>query len=152
MIIALAILVQILQIIVSIKKRHQYQDLSGDPWNGRTLEWSVPSPAPVYNFAIIPTVLSRDAFWEMKKENKITNLKYEDIKMPKNTPMGIYLAGFIFLFGFSLVWHIFWLTAVSLIGAVVIFIIRSMDEETEYIIPAKEVERMDKENSYGKTN
>ena len=37
-----------------------------DPWDARTLEWSIPSPPPVYNFATIPTVASRDAFWVMK--------------------------------------------------------------------------------------
>jgi len=89
-------------------------------------------------------------YCKRKKEAKKEDLKYEDIEMPKNTPMGMYLAGFIFLIGFSMVWHIFWLSAIGLIGAVAVFIIRSLDENTEYIIPAKEVERMDRERDYGK--
>lgn len=150
LIIVFAILMQVIQILISIKNRKQNLDTTGDPWNGRTLEWSIPSPAPFYNFAVIPKVEQVDAFWEMKKGAKKEDLKYEDIEMPKNTPMGMYIAGFIFLIGFSMVWHIFWLSAIGLIGAVAVFIVRSLDEETEYIIPAREVERMDRERDYGK--
>src|SRR5262249_5912513 len=78
---------QVLQLIVSIKERHQTRDLTGDPWNGRTLEWSTTSPPPFYNFALIPEVHQKDAFWVMKHQKVVDQSpkKYEDIHMPKNT-------------------------------------------------------------------
>lgn len=135
---------QIVQLIVSIKNRKQNLDTTGDPWNGRTLEWSIPSPAPFYNFAVIPEVTDRDAFWEMKKKGLSGKpVTYADIHMPKNTPLGLYLSGFALLLGFALVWHIIWLAAVGLIGAIACVIIRSFDEHTEFVVPASEVQRIE---------
>ncbi len=141
-IIVCATLLQILQIIISIKQRKQNMDKTGDPWNGRTLEWATSSPAPVYNFAVIPEVHSREPFWDMKQSKQPTPV-YEDIVMPKNTAMGIYVSGFLFLFGFAMVWHINWLSILGLIGAVACVIVRSLDEDTEYTIPAAEVARIE---------
>ncbi len=172
-IICCAAAAQIWQIIVSVMERKATVDTTGDPWDGRTLEWATSSPPPIYNFAIIPTVTTRDAFWEAKQSSVIasaaeaifpstgkiasspgkalaprndTRLVYEDIMMPKNTAMGIYISGFVFLMGFALVWHIWWLLVVGLIGAVVCVIVRAFEEETEYVIPAAEVERMEKDS------
>jgi cytochrome o ubiquinol oxidase subunit 1 len=144
-IIACGAALQVWQIIVSIKQRKQNLDTTGDPWDGRTLEWATASPPPIYNFAVIPEVHDRDAWWDMK-EKKLSSLpkKYEDIEMPKNTAMGIYISGFAFLMGFGFVWHIIWLIALGLIGAVACVIVRSFDEETEYVIPAAEVARIEK--------
>lgn len=143
-IIAFGIALQILQIIVSVIQRNQNRDTTGDPWNGRTLEWATSSPAPVYNFAIIPQVTSRDAFWEMKKKTgKLPKPKYEDIHMPKNTAMGIYISAFVFLIGFAFIWHLIWLAVISLIGAIACVIIRSLDEDNEYTIPAAEVAKIE---------
>lgn len=135
---------QVLQILVSIKDRKKLKDESGDPWNGRTLEWSVPSPAPFYNFAVIPTVSSLDAWWEMKKSGQAHKKpKFEDIHIPKNTSLGMFAAAFCFIIGFAMVWHIFWLALIGLIGAVAIVIIRSLDEHTEYVLKASEVEKIE---------
>jgi len=144
-IIACGVSLQIVQVVVSIKQRKQNLDTTGDPWNGRTLEWSTVSPPPFYNFAIIPKVASRDAFWEMKqnKKSKQEKMQYEDIYMPKNTAMGIYVAGFVFLVGFALVWHIIWLAVAGLLGATICVIIRTFDEETEYVLPAAEVAKIE---------
>ena len=142
---------QLLQIIVSIKNRKKNIDTTGDPWNGRTLEWSVPSPAPVYNFAVSPAVTSRDQFWEDKqnvKDKKPKKPIYEDIYLPKNSPFGMIIAGFVGVFGFAIIWHIWWLALIGLLGAITTFIIRSMDDEPEYCITAKEVEKMDAGRSY----
>lgn len=155
--IAGGVALQILQIIVSIKQRKQKADANGDlsrlgraeadPWNGRTLEWATSSPPPFYNFAIIPKVQSRDDFWETKlrrsKNQGIRESEYEDIVMPKNTAMGIYLSAFIFLVGFAFVWHIHWLAIAGLIGSIAVVLIRAFDEETEYTIPAAEVAKME---------
>ncbi len=143
-IIACGAALQVAQIMVSIKQRKQNQDTTGDPWNGRTLEWSTASPPPFYNFAIIPEVNSLDPFWEMKQTKKaMQRPKYEDIELPKNTAMGIYLSGFVFLIGFAFVWHIIWLVIVGFIGSIVCVIIRTFDDGTEYILPAAEVAKIE---------
>jgi cytochrome o ubiquinol oxidase subunit 1 len=134
---------QVLQLALSIWQREQRRDLSGDPWNGRTLEWSVPSPAPVYNFTKIPVIEQRDQFW-YDKQNKVPVARvYEDILLPKNTGAGVWIAGFAFLFGFGMIWHIWWLAIVSLLGIITSVIVRASNDEPEYVMSAKEVERID---------
>lgn len=134
----------VLQIGYSIWKRREHRDTTGDPWNGRTLEWATSSPPPFYNFAHIPKVTGRDAFWQIKKEGKkLLTGKYEDIEMPKNTAVGIYIGGFAMVLGFAMVWHIFWLAAVCLIGAVIVAIRRSFDEDTEYVVKASHVAKIE---------
>ena len=135
---------QVLQLAYSIWKRNDNRDLTGDPWNGRTLEWSIPSPAPGYNFAIIPTVTERDPFWATKEAATTVKPVYQDITMPKNTGAGIIIAGFALAFGFGMVWHIWWLVIIGFIGAIATIIIRASNYETEYVIPAAEVARLDK--------
>lgn len=147
LIIACGALFQVAQLIVSFLERKQHVDTTGDPWNGRTLEWSTPSPVPFYNFAVIPTVETRDAFWEAKLKQKQLGLPakpvYQDITLPKNTPMGMYVAGFVFLASFGFVWHIIWLIALGLLGTVVCIIVYSFEDETEYVLPAAEVEKLE---------
>jgi cytochrome o ubiquinol oxidase subunit 1 len=147
LIISAAALMQVWQIIQSVKERNTdaSRDTTGDPWNGRTLEWSISSPPPSYNFAVIPTVTTVDAWWEAKQQ-PMQEKKYEDITMPKNTAMGIYISAFAFLIGFAFVWHILWLGIAGLIGVIACIIVRSMDEDTEYVITAAEVERIEREN------
>ena len=143
-IIGLGIMLQILQLVVSIWKRHENRDISGDPWNGRTLEWSTTSPAPFYNFAIEPEVHTRDAFWEEKQLGRKKTLpKYQDIYLPKNTPMGLFIGFFALLFGFAVIWHIVWLAALGILGAITTLIIRTSDEDTEYTIPAETLEKLE---------
>ena len=94
-----------------------YRDETGDPWNGRTLEWSTPSPPPFYNFAIIPHVHDQDPFWAMKHGSHGEGKpRYEQIHMPKNTAIGVYIGAFSFLFGFAAIWQILWLAIVGFIG------------------------------------
>lgn len=142
-IIMLAVALQILQLIVSIRQRNDNRDTTGDPWNGRSLEWSTASPPPFYNFAIIPQVSGRDAFWDMKKQKKLP-VKYEDIELPKNTPMGIYIAAFLLLFGTAMVFHATLFALIGLFGAISCMLIRTFDEKTEYVLTATEVEKIEK--------
>ena len=137
------VVTQVQQIIVSIRDRKQNRDTTGDPWNGRTLEWSTTSPPPFYNFAVIPTVTGIDEFWTQKKRGQQPPKHYEDIELPKPTAMGIYISGYSFLIGFALVWHIHWLWMLGLIGVVVCIIKLSFDEETEYVLSTKEVKQID---------
>ncbi len=136
---------QVLQLVVSILQRNQTKDTTGDPWNGRTLEWATASPAPFYNFAALPEVTDRDAFWAMKHPGgkKAAKPVYSAIMIPKNTPMPILIAGFAFLFGFGAVWHILWLAILGLLGAVACIIVRTLDDETEYTISAKKLQQLD---------
>jgi cytochrome o ubiquinol oxidase subunit 1 len=142
MIIVCGVVTQTLQLIVSIKRKKR--DTTGDPWNGRTLEWATSSPPPFYNFAVIPKVSTRDAFWHMKQSGHKKEKRYEDITLPKNTGMGIYISGFGFLAGFALVWSIIWLAVVGAIGVIVCLILRSLDEHTEYELTAAQVEKLEK--------
>jgi len=135
---------QLLQFVVSFLQRQQNMDTTGDPWNGRTLEWSTASPVPFYNFAITPEVSDRDPFWAAKQANqKPDQPHYTDIHMPKNTPLGLYIAGFSFLFGFAVIWHILWLAPVGLLGVIACVIIRVSDDDTGYYLPAVEVAKIE---------
>ena len=129
---------QILQLVVSIRQRKANMDTSGDPWGGRTLEWSTTSPPPVYNFANIPEVGERDAFWEMKKQPQ-PRTPYNDIIVPKNTPIPILIGVASFIFGFALIWHIYWLAAVGFLAIITGVIVRSLDDNTERVITAAQV-------------
>jgi cytochrome o ubiquinol oxidase subunit 1 len=136
--------IQFVGLLLSIKNRKERQDLTGDPWNGRTLEWSTHSPPPVYNFAIIPTVDQLDPLWAMKRgQGPKQTQEYEDIHLPKNTPMGLYIGIFSLLFGFGMVWYLFWLSLASLIAIAICLIIRTWGEEEGEIIPAAKVKEME---------
>ncbi len=145
-IIALGLLMQVLQVLVSIRDR-KLHPAGNDPWNGRTLEWSTHSPPPSYNFAIIPTVKGRDAFWLQKQEpkNETAPLEYEDIEMPRNTMLGVCIAAAAFAFGFGMIWHMWWLALLGGSAAVVMVIARSFNDDIEYTIPASEVARQERE-------
>jgi cytochrome o ubiquinol oxidase subunit 1 len=133
----------LLQLAYSIWKRKELRDTTGDPWNGRTLEWSVPSPAPEYNYTHLPEVSTRDPWWETKRLKQIVHRtklsEYAPITVPKNTPAGMLIAGAAFLMCFGFIWHIWWLSIVSLIGLLVIVIMKTHEENSERIISAKEV-------------
>jgi cytochrome o ubiquinol oxidase subunit 1 len=135
---------QLLQLAVSIKQRNENRDITGDPWKGRTLEWATSSPAPVYNFARTPEVTGRDAFWTMKHSRKDDEPEgYKAITMPKNTPLGMVIAAFSLTGGFALIWHIYWLAAIGLLGVIATVIYRSTDENTEYTLSAAAVRKIE---------
>lgn len=140
--IGVGIALQVLQLAVSIWQRNERRDLTGDPWNGRTLEWSIPSPAPSYNFAKIPVVAERDQFWADKQAGTKPH-GHEDILLPKNSGLSIAIAFCTFWFGFGIVWHIWWLSIVALVALITCVVIRVSNDEPEYILPAREVERLE---------
>jgi cytochrome o ubiquinol oxidase subunit 1 len=143
-IIAAGVGFQVLQLIVSILQRNQNRDTTGDPWNGRTLEWSVSSPAPIYNFATLPVVDGRDSFWEMKQaKHKPETPAYASIAVPKNSPLGLLVASFAFCFGFAMIWHITWLAIIGLLGVIVTAIVRTTSDDNERHIPAATVAKIE---------
>jgi cytochrome o ubiquinol oxidase subunit 1 len=107
------------------------------------LEWATASPAPVYNFAFTPEVSGRDAFWAMKHSKQNEKPAYQAISLPKNTPLPVCIAGFAFLAGFGLIWHIYWLSAIGILGVISTVIWRSTNEETEYTISAATVKKLE---------
>jgi cytochrome o ubiquinol oxidase subunit 1 len=138
----------ILQIIVSIRDRKKNLDLTGDPWNARTLEWSTSSPAPFYNFAVVPRVDKIDAFHEAKKRGVSAKpTTYAPIHMPRSTGVPFVINVFILLLCFALIWHIWWLVGASFVATIVTVIRRSYDDDTDYYVSAEEVERI--ENARG---
>lgn len=144
---------QILQLIVSIISRADHRDTTGDPWNGRTLEWSTPSPVPKYNFAVIPTITDRDQFWVDKQAGRRSGQPkdhvYQAIRLPKNTSVGLLIGGFSFLVGFAVVWHIWWLAILGAAASVMTVIIRATSEGNEYTITAKQVAAMEAQMAGG---
>ena len=150
MIIALGVFFQILQIIVSIRDRDQNR-VGADVWgSGRTLEWAIPSPVPFYNFSHEPEVSDRDDFWSQKEKGlgfdgkpKDEQRAYEDIHMPKNTSAGVIIGLFSFVFGFAMVWHIWWLAIVGVIGMIGTVLRRSFDYSIDYYVKAKEVKAVE---------
>ncbi|KFF49195.1 MULTISPECIES: cytochrome o ubiquinol oxidase subunit I [unclassified Salinicola] len=148
-IIALGIACIVIQLVVSIRDREKNRDVTGDPWDARTLEWSTSSPPPNYNFAHLPEVHSIDSYWEMKQQpggfKRELSTHFEDVHMPKNTNEGPILGLFSLIFGFALVWHIWWLVAVGAIGMFVTFMVRIHNDDVDYHIPAAEVEKTERE-------
>lgn len=141
-VIALGIALQLLQLVISIRNRDKYRDTTGDPWDGRTLEWSIPSPAPVFNFATIPTVVDRDQFWLDKHARTTPKPAYEAIHLPRNSAAGLVIASFAFLFGFAAIWHIAWLAGVALVGVIIAIIIRTSNDDSEYTLSARQVKKL----------
>jgi len=142
LIIAVGVALQIVQVIASAIQKRQLVDTTGDPWDGRTLEWATASPPPSYNMAVIPNITTRDPLVEFKK-NGFPKQPYEDIHMPYNTASGIYIAACAFATCFALVWHINWLAVAGLVGVVVCFIARTFNDKTEYTVTAKEIEKLE---------
>lgn len=143
--ILIGILLQIGQLIVSIRHREALRDHTGDPWNGRTLEWSVSSPAPIYNFAHLPSVSERDQFWVDKEKHLAEgrvhpkDLHFHDIHLPKNTPAGFIIAMFAGLAGFALIWQMWIPGIVGFAGMVITMIARTFSTDTDFYLDAETV-------------
>ena len=134
-----------IQFFVSIRNRKALADTTGDPWDGRTLEWSIASPPAEYNFAVVPVVHTIDDFWDKKEKGTAYQRpeKYADIHMPKNFPHGVVIGALAIAFGFAMVWSIWWLAVVSLLAVVVTVILIATIDDPEYVIPASDVERIE---------
>ncbi len=144
------IVLQIVQLAVSIRDRAVLADKTGDPWDGRSLEWATASPPPAFNFAILPRVSGGDAFWAIKQRARTSGggeaPHYEAVEMPRNSPTGFICAFFATIMGFALIWHIWWLVGAGAAGAFATFVVFAWRDEVEYVISAKDVERIDRAN------
>jgi cytochrome o ubiquinol oxidase subunit 1 len=142
LIIALGIFFQVLQLAYSIWKRHELK-AGPDPWGGRTLEWATSTPIAEYNFATLEPVNDRDAYWAVKQAHAKPSQKFEAIHVPKNTGYGVYIGFASLVLGFAVIWHIWWLVAVSLVATIVLVIMSTLRENTEHTISAHEVAKIE---------
>jgi cytochrome o ubiquinol oxidase subunit 1 len=135
------------QLYVSIRDRDSLRDVTGDPWDGRTLEWATASPPAHYNFARVPEVHGRDELARRKEHGarRPQTEKWEGIVMPRDTGAGAIIGVLSFLFGFAMVWHIWWLALAGLVGMVAVVVARSFDDNDLRVIPAEEVEATERQ-------
>ncbi|AHD12944.1 cytochrome o ubiquinol oxidase subunit I [Pseudomonas asiatica] len=138
---------QLIQLYVSVRDRNQNLDVTGDPWGGRTLEWSTSSPPPFYNFAHMPEKVGLDAWHEAKEAGVAYKpaAKYEAIHMPSNTATGLFMGLFLTVFGFAFIWHIWWLVGASLVATIAVFVRHAARDDQGYMVPAEEVARIEGE-------
>jgi cytochrome o ubiquinol oxidase subunit 1 len=147
--ILLGIVLTGVQVAVSIRQRERHRDMTGDPWNGRTLEWSTPSPPPPWNFSLLPQVRRPDAFWGMKQQpnpaqQRTPHRTYETIHIPRNNAAGFYLACFAVLLGFSLIWRIWWGAGLGILGAIAVGVVQAWRTDGEIAMSAEQVMAFDR--------
>jgi cytochrome o ubiquinol oxidase subunit I len=150
--ITLGICAQIIQLMVSIRNRALLQDTTGDPWDGRTLEWATASPPPAFNFAVLPDVRGEEPYWGMKKKaRELAHLltdepSYSAISVPRNTATGVVTAFFAVFLGFAMIWRIYWLAGLGFVGIYAAFVAFAWRDRSEEEISADEVEKIDRQN------
>ena len=145
------ILTQIVQLFTSIRDRDSLRDETGDPWDGRSLEWATSSPPPIFNFPVLPDVHGEEAYWSIKssarKQQRLSEEpKYEAIEMPRNSATGVVCAFFATVIGFALIWHIWWMAALGFVGAYATFVVFAWRDISEEEIPAETVAKIAREN------
>ena len=155
--IMIGILFQVAQLVLSIRWRESLRDETGDPWDGRSLEWATPSPPPAFNFAVMPNVSGEEAYWGIKqqarKQSRLSEEpKYEPIEMPTNTPTGVICAFFATIMGFAMIWHIWWMVGVGIVGAFATFVVFAWRDTVEFEISAESVARIDRANRQARSN
>jgi cytochrome o ubiquinol oxidase subunit I len=144
------IVCQIIQLVTSIRHREELRDTTGDPWNGRTLEWATASPPPAWNYALLPQVSAIDAYW-LKKQRALTHQaqptekrEYTPIEVPKNSAAGFSIAFFAVISGFALIWHIWWIAGFGVLGIFLTILVFAFRGEEEIEIPAEEIAAFDR--------
>jgi cytochrome o ubiquinol oxidase subunit 1 len=147
-IIALGIFGFIMSIVMGIKNRDKLRDNTGDPWGGRTLEWSTSSPPPAYNFAFTPIVHTNDAWYDMQTRGYVRPVDgFRPIHMPHNTGVGVILSFLALTFGFGMIWYIWWMAAISFVGIIGLSIFHTFNYNRDYFIPKDDVVRTEGERT-----
>ena len=142
---------QVTQVVVSVRTRADRRDRTGDPWDGRTLEWSTASPPPAFNYAVLPDVSGEEAYWGVKQKaiaerRAPDEPDYADIHMPRNSATGVIVAFFTSFLGFAFVWHIWWLVVLGLVGAYAAFVAWAWRDEAEYVVPIADLRKAEQRN------
>jgi cytochrome o ubiquinol oxidase subunit I len=148
-VVGLGVISQVVQLVVSVRQREQLRDTTGDPWDGRSLEWVTPSPPPSFNFPVLYDVHDEEVYWSIKQaairqQRLADEPNYQPIHMPRNSPTGVVTAFFTSFMGFALIWHIWWMVILGFIGAYATFVVFAWRDEDEYEVPAEEVARVDR--------
>ncbi len=151
LVILAGILLQVAQLVVSIKQRDSLRDVTGDPWDGRSLEWATSSPPPAFNFAILPKVEGEEPYWGIKQRAREQSHpseepEYEAIEVPRNSATGFMCAFFATFMGFAMIWHIWWMVGAAGLGAFATFVVFAWRDRTEEVVPREEVARIDQAN------
>ena len=151
LVILAGIITQVAQLVVSIRQRDRLRDETGDPWDGRSLEWATASPPPAFNFAVLPEVIDEEPYWGMKQRaldqaHPCEEPDYRELEIPRNSATGFVCAFFATLIGFAMVWHIWWMAAAGGVGAFATFVVFAWRDRTEETVPADEVARIDRAN------
>ncbi|MEA2950454.1 MAG: cytochrome o ubiquinol oxidase subunit, partial [Alphaproteobacteria bacterium] len=147
-IILAGIVSQVIQLVVSIRDREQLK-VTADPWNGRTLEWATASPPPPWNFAVLPQVTDIDTFWKRKQRERTQQAqppkerKFAPIEAPRNSATGFVTAFFAVITGFAMIWHIWWMAGVGVIGVFLVMVAFAFRTEDEIEIPAEQIARFE---------
>jgi cytochrome o ubiquinol oxidase subunit 1 len=149
-ILILGVISQVIMLVVSIMRREELRDVTGDPWDGRSLEWATPSPPPFFNFAVMPNVEGEEPYWGIKLRAIETQQlspepEYEPIEMPVNSPVGFYTAVFATVTGFSLIWQIWWLAGLGLVAAFAGFVVFAWRDVHEFHVPVETVAQADRD-------
>lgn len=140
-IIGVGVLAMLIQFAVSIINRDKLRDETGDPWNGRTLEWATSSPPPDYNFAKTPIIHDGDAWWDMKARGYQRPTEgFKAIHMPSNTGAGVILSVLSMIVGFGLIWYIWWMAAAGFAALIAYAIFHTFNYKRDYYIPAETVQ------------
>ena len=122
---------------------------AADPWDGRTLEWAVSSPAPYYNFAQLPLVRGLDPLWieKMEGNGKIPAAEpLGDVHMPNGSIIPFLMSIGFFISGFGFIYqtdNVYWYLALygGLAFSIALMIIRSVKDDYGYYIPKEELEK-----------
>jgi cytochrome o ubiquinol oxidase subunit I len=144
------IVCQITQFVVSIRARARLRDATGDPWDGRTLEWSTASPPPAWNYAVLPRVTERDAYWaskrlaRTKRGQSAPSPEYKPIEMPENSATGFITAFFAVVTGFALIWHIWWMAILGILGAFATLLVFAFRDRDEFEVPVATIAQFDR--------
>ncbi|WP_443098585.1 cytochrome o ubiquinol oxidase subunit I [Variovorax sp. CCNWLW225] len=147
--IALGIASFLIQLVVSFVRRDSLRDATGDPWNGRTLEWSTSSPPPAYNFAFTPRIHDNDAWTDMKRRGYARPLEgFTPIHMPKNTSAGFIIAALAAVCGFALIWQMWLVAGIGFVAMLAAVIIHTFNYKRDYYIPAEDVVRTEAERTH----
>ena len=149
LVILAGIVLTVVQLVVSIRTREQRRDLTGDPWNARTLEWSTRSPPPPWNFAALPQVASVDAFWAAKRDNggvvpTVASESGHPIELPHGSPLGVVSAFFAVVLGFALIWHIWWMAIIGGLGIVTALTARGWNMAHEFEVPQSDIDEFER--------
>lgn len=144
LVICAGIVCTIVQLFVSIRTRATRRDTSGDPWQGRSLEWATPSPPPPFNFATPVQVFGRDAFWHARQGGLALpggpDLPAPSaIVVPRPSATGFGIAFFAVGLGFGMVWHIWWMAIAASLGIVAVMLALAWRSEDETMVSGADV-------------